>query len=272
MLCLLHQSAGFSRLRKNSMSRLIWGGAAPGSPARAHFAGWGGALQRCDTCTVLNAALAAGVTVLARERTLPHPVKPRPLKTRSNPDCFRSLLVREARGSALLEFAIALPLLVVFVVGIYDFSGAFNQKQKIEQAAQEGAIVAGAQPTNDIASPSSPDSLQPVVTAVFNSLVASGAVPTGTCSPPGTATQPAGVAWRYRITGCPDTLIITINRGLVTGSGSPGSGSPATLGTIVTIQYPYHWRFNSVIQLLVPGASYAATTQLTETATVHNQI
>jgi hypothetical protein len=28
MFCLPHPSAGFSRLRKNSMSRLIWGGAA----------------------------------------------------------------------------------------------------------------------------------------------------------------------------------------------------------------------------------------------------
>ena len=61
-------------------------------------------------------------------------------------------LLRDVQGSALLEFAISLPLLVVFVVGIYDFSGAFNQKQKIEQAAQEGAIIAGAQPMSDIAS------------------------------------------------------------------------------------------------------------------------
>ena len=66
------------------------------------------------------------------------------------------VLLQDAQGSALLEFAITLPLLVVFVVGIYDFSGAFNQKQKIEQAAQEGAIIAGAQPMSDIASSSAP--------------------------------------------------------------------------------------------------------------------
>ncbi len=42
-------------------------------------------------------------------------------------------LLKGAQGSAILEFAIVLPLLVVFVVGIYDFSGAFNQKQKIER-------------------------------------------------------------------------------------------------------------------------------------------
>jgi len=53
---------------------------------------------------------------------------------------------RDEQGAALLEFAISLPLLVVFIVGIFDFSGAFNQKQKIEQAAQEGAIIAGAHP------------------------------------------------------------------------------------------------------------------------------
>src|SRR3984893_4681306 len=94
-------------------------------------------------------------------------------------------LLREVQGAALLEFAIVLPLLMVFVVGIFDFSGAFNQKQKIEQAAQEGAIIAGAQPMSDIASGNgNPDSLQPIVTAVFNSLAASGVVPKGTCAPP----------------------------------------------------------------------------------------
>ncbi len=177
-------------------------------------------------------------------------------------------LIRDDQGSALLEFAITLPLLVVFVVGIYDFSGAFNQKQKIEQAAQEGAIIAGAQPTSDIASPTPPDSLQPVVTAIFNSLVGSGVLPTGTCTLPATASGHAGLAWAYTISGCPDNLIITINRGWVSAPGPP-----LAVGTTVTVTYPYHWRFNSVIQLLFPGpSSYAATTQVTESATVHNQM
>jgi len=176
-------------------------------------------------------------------------------------------LLRDVQGAALLEFAISLPLLVVFIVGIYDFSGAFNQKLKLNQAAQEGAIIAGAQPTSDIASPAPPDSLLPVVSAVYNSLVGSKVLPTGTCSPPGAPVNTAGLAWQYTISGCPDQLIITINRGAVVNSVSP-----ALVGTSVQVQYPYHWRFNSVIQLLVPGASYAATTQVTESATVHNQM
>jgi hypothetical protein len=189
-------------------------------------------------------------------------------------------LLRDVQGAALLEFAISLPLLVVFVVGIYDFSGAFNQKQKIEQAAQEGAIVAGAEPTSDIhssnGSPSNPnpDSLQAVSTAVFNSLVGSGVVSNATCTPPGGVSGPAGptnLTWTYTISRCNgaypnDSLVIAINRGWFSGT------QPTVIGTMVTVTYPYHWQFNRVIQLLVPGASYLPMTSLSENATVNNQM
>jgi Flp pilus assembly protein TadG len=178
---------------------------------------------------------------------------------------------RDEQGAALVEFAIVLPLLVVFVVGIYDFSGAFNQKQKIAQAAQEGAILAGAQPTNDIqTSNGNPDSLQPVVTAIFNSLAGSKVLPnanTGTCKIPSPIPTRANLKWTYKISPCPDDLLITIDRGWVSTGGPP-----VAVGTVVTVSYPYHWRFNSVIQLLFPGASYAATTTLSESSTVQTQI
>jgi hypothetical protein len=189
---------------------------------------------------------------------------------------------KDEQGAALLEFAVALPLLVVFVVGIYDFSGAFNQKQKLEQAAQEGAILAGAQPMSDLStsSGSNPASLQAVVTTIYNSLVGSGVVPAGTCSPPGTPTGPAGLTWIYTIHGCNtappnNDLVITINRGWVCGYAGPAcnpSTPPTAIGTAVKVQYTYIWRFNSVIQSLIPGAIYAPTTQLTASATVHNQM
>lgn len=182
----------------------------------------------------------------------------------------RKLLCGNA-GSALVEFAICLPLLVVFIVGIYDFSGAFNQKQKLEHAAQEGAVVVGAQPMNDIeATNSDPSSLQPVVAVIFNSLAENNVLPQqgqGTCVLPVTGAHVSGVQWKYEIAGCPDTLTITIDRGW-----SPASATaPKTVGSRVTVSYGYHWRFNSAIQLLFPGSAYAATTELTETATVHNQ-
>ncbi|MBZ5654805.1 MAG: pilus assembly protein [Acidobacteriia bacterium] len=185
-----------------------------------------------------------------------------------------SSLPRE-EGSALVEFAIALPLLVVFIVGIYDFSGAFNQKQKIEQAAQDGAIIAGAQPMSDIASTTAdPESLRPVVRTVFNSLAHSGVLPNAgaSCSPPPpipTPPTPPALVWTYTISGCPDDLVITIDRGGVI----PVTGLPmVALGTTVQVSYPYHWRFGSAIQLLFPGPNgYGAPVPVTEQATVHNQ-
>jgi len=177
-------------------------------------------------------------------------------------------------GSAIVELAITLPLLVVFVVGIFDFSGAFNQKQKIEHAAQLGAILAGAQPTSDIElANANPDSLQPVVTVIFNSLAADGVLPLanqGTCKTPVAASSNSLLTWNYQISGCSsvstDNLNIAINRGATAGSG------PVAVGTTVQVQFPYRWRFNSAIQLLFPGAGYAVVTTLTETATVHNQM
>src|SRR5262249_165966 len=144
------------------------------------------------------------------------------------------------------------------------------QKQKIEHAAQSGAIVGAAQPTGDMdPNISNPDSLQTVVGVVFNALAADGVLPLanqGSCVPANaTVTNaPGTVTWTYTVSGCSsvpsDMLTMVINRGVVT------PGPPDTVSTSVAVSYPYHWRFNSVIQLLLPGATYAATTLLTETS------
>src|SRR5258708_34074268 len=63
-------------------------------------------------------------------------------------------LRREDAASQIVEFAVALPLLVVFVVGIFDFSGAFTLKQKLTNAAREGARAAAAGPASDLTNPS----------------------------------------------------------------------------------------------------------------------
>src|ERR1700691_356691 len=193
--------------------------------------------------------------------------------------------LRDTNGAAILEFAVALPLLVVFVVGIYDFSGAFDQKQKIEQAAQEGAIVAGAQPMSDIATGNgNPVSLQPVVSAIFNSLAGSGVLPKanqGNCKiPPFPVPTQAGLTWTYSISGCSnnpasatagclgdtsDTLYIKINRGW---AAQAATSQLYVVGTQVTVMYDYDWRFNSAIQLLFPGAGYAARTCISEISSV----
>ena len=183
-------------------------------------------------------------------------------------------VIKDERGASLLEFAIVVPLLVVLVVGVYDFSLAFNQRQRIVQAAQEGAIVAGAQPMNDIqTTTSNPATLQPVLTAVFNSLATNGVLPnSGTSCTLSAPAPPTQLTWVYTIKNCSatypsDNLVITINRGWYAGTG------PVSVGTAVTVVYPYHWRFGSVIQLLIPGPNgYSTAAQVSSTATVHNQI
>jgi hypothetical protein len=114
------------------------------------------------------------------------------------------------------------------------------------------------------------------VTVIFNSLTANGILPQanqGTCKPGSAAVSQIGapsLKWKYAISGCPDELDITINRGWA--QAVTGLTSTSVAGTQVTVTYPYHWHFNSAIQLLVPGATYSATTSLTETASVHNQM
>ena len=42
------------------------------------------------------------------------------------------------------------------------------------------------------------------------------------------------------------------------------------VGTVVTVSFPYDWRFYSVIQQILPGV--IKTTPIVESATVHNQM
>ena len=53
-------------------------------------------------------------------------------------------------ASQMVEFAVSLPLLIVFVVGIFDFSGAYTLKQKLANAARDSARSAAADPATDL--------------------------------------------------------------------------------------------------------------------------
>jgi Flp pilus assembly protein TadG len=49
---------------------------------------------------------------------------------------------RGERGAALVEFALALPLLLVIIAGIVDFGFAFQRYEVVTNAAREGARMA----------------------------------------------------------------------------------------------------------------------------------
>jgi hypothetical protein len=65
-------------------------------------------------------------------------------------------------------------------------------------------------------------------------------------------------------------LTLSINRGYVTQK-TIGTTLTDVVTTQVTIKYPYQWRFNSVITLLVPGAKYGSVTYISATATAFNE-
>ena len=59
---------------------------------------------------------------------------------------------RDDQAAQLVEFAVSLPLLVLFVVGIFDFSNAFTLKQKLTNVARDAARAAAAEPSSDLQS------------------------------------------------------------------------------------------------------------------------
>ncbi|MCU1301867.1 MAG: pilus assembly protein [Candidatus Sulfotelmatobacter sp.] len=173
----------------------------------------------------------------------------------------------------ILEFALTLPLLVVFVVGIFDFSGALSLKQKLTNAAREGARVAAADPANDLSDTSGTpasviDALQVVDKYLFSENIYDCGLTSALPARSGSTLTWVSTA----TTGCgstpPNGIKLTINRGFVTKLQNT---STEVVSTQVTIQYAYKWRFSSVISLLVPRSTYASTSYITTSATVFNE-
>jgi Flp pilus assembly protein TadG len=185
-------------------------------------------------------------------------------------------------ASQIVEFAVSLPLLVVFVVGIFDFSGAFTLKQKLANAARDAARTAAADPASDLTSATTPASVGDAFQVVDNYLIFNKINDCGIN--PGGVT-PVGLTWTLSgtLNGCPSPgLIVTINRGYYfpqTGATVPTvncvaqapGGQVAVVGTCVSIQYAYQWRFNRVIGLLVGGTTYAGISTISTTAVALNE-
>jgi hypothetical protein len=195
-------------------------------------------------------------------------------------DGLRTFL-RDTEASSLAEFAISLPLLIVLVVGIFDFGGAFNQKQQLSNAMREAARFGASEATNDLCLGCAPvPSVDAIRSLVDSYLVAARLNDCGLGGAAGTATS-GKLTWTYTASGngCPSPgLTLTIIRGFpdcglqATNYGGAGGNPIASLQipcTGVAISYPYQWHFNSVIQLLVPGANLALT-QIAASATAAN--
>ena len=156
-------------------------------------------------------------------------------------------------GAAIVEFAVSLPLLIVLVVGIFDFGGAFNLKQELNNAAREAARFGAAQPTNDLcttcAAPASVDAIRYVVDSYLQ------AARINDCGLSGATIPSTGPPWIYTAsTGCSGTLTLAINRSLAV-SETVGGTQINLLCTKISVSAPYPWRFNNVIKLIARGSN-----------------
>jgi Flp pilus assembly protein TadG len=181
-------------------------------------------------------------------------------------------------GAQLVEFAVTLPLLVVFVVGIFDFSSAFTLKQKLTNVARDAARAAAADPANDLQS-SSPKSVNDAFQVVDSYLLANNLNDCGITL----SSSPANLTWTSTATGngCPTGgLELIINRGYyfpATGAALPSmscasqsvGAQTAIIGTCVSIQYAYAWRFGRVASLL--GRTVALPNTISTAAVAMNE-
>jgi Flp pilus assembly pilin Flp len=191
---------------------------------------------------------------------------------------------RDERGAQIVEFAVALPLLVVFVVGIFDFSNAFTLRQRLTNIARDAARAAAADPSNDLKggiTGTYPVSVTDVYYIIDNYLLANNLNDCG-LSTSQTATV-TGLTWTITATGngCPAPgLKIILNRGYYypsNGGATPSTdcvspslgGQTAVISTCVSILYPYPWRFGRAASLL--GTSMTLPSQITAEAIAFNE-
>ncbi len=163
-------------------------------------------------------------------------------------------LLRATEAAELVELALLLPLLLAIVAGLLDFATAYNLKQKLANAAREGARMATSQPRSDLtlaACGNVPCSVQAIRDDVVTYLQQAGvntsfisATASYTASTPFTATY-------YTSSG-------GANYGLEIVRADPVAINGTTvLETHITLTYPYDWTFgfNHIIRLLIPSAT-----------------
>ncbi len=169
--------------------------------------------------------------------------------------------LRASDGAELLEFAVILPFLAVMAVAVSDFGSAWALKDKLSNAARDGARVAVSAP-NDTGNPqcqngNTPCSVQVAASDVVQYLSKTGV---NTCGMNPSSTVPVQgsgaslYSWTYTAggSGCAAAWTLKIERAFVIVS----SGSNVFC-TRVTLTYPFTWNFAHVVKLIAPASTYA---------------
>lgn len=179
----------------------------------------------------------------------------------------RSLWARN-EGSQLLEFALVMPFLAVLAIGAFDFGAGFLMKQRLTNAAREGARIGIQQNQIDLTSTSCPStgaaapcSVDAVRDAVVAYLQAAN-LDTSIIAASPTKTGP--MEWTYSSAG--GQPVILINRGYVVTDPS----GTIIVSTRVVVSYPYSWSFDKIAKLLDPSASFSSSMLISGEAIMKN--
>jgi Flp pilus assembly protein TadG len=204
-------------------------------------------------------------TTTARTIATQRLVPPQPLLAR-----LKRALTGEG-AAQIVEFAVSLPLLMLFVVGIFDFSNAVSLKQKLTNAAREAARVAAADSANDLGAPSAgvPASVGDAFQAADNYLLADKVNDCGLST--AAAPAPTGLTWTYTAAGggCPGAGISVVINRACTSPITVNAGTLNLIGTCITITYTYKWQFNNIASNF--GWTGLGTSSLTAKAQALNE-
>lgn len=166
-------------------------------------------------------------------------------------------------GSQLFEFALVLPVLLVFVIGILDFGQVYNLKQKLNNAAREAARFAANENSgaNNLAANGASDT-SAIRDVVANYLTNAGVTQCTIAASPSVS----GFVYTFNSssTGC-GTLSLVINRAYPITVGTT-----TAIGTRVTLSYPYTWSFGSIMGLLLPGSTLSLPASISTDAVMQN--
>ena len=163
--------------------------------------------------------------------------------------------LRSEEGAEVFEFAMALPLLLVLVVGIIDFARAYNTKHVTVNAARLAARTMASTPLtiydpNCTWNKSSPGTGTPCpikgVAITVGNYLANAGLTAGSCLETASATYSSPMTWTFSCSSV--TLIINKAYNVSSAVGVIPS-------TKVTLSYPYTFMFGRIIGLLVPGAT-----------------
>lgn len=183
--------------------------------------------------------------------------------------------LRRTEAAELLEFALALPLILAMVVGLLDFSHAYNLKQKLANAAREGARIGGSESMYDLNNPKCsggtvPCSVETIKDDVTTYLKDAGIDTTFIGS---ASYNLSTFTCTYYTTSGGKNYGLQIERNVPVTYTDPNNSKTVTVpSTRVTLYYPYDWTFgfDQVIKLLIPSSTFTDPIRLETDAIMAN--